>query len=73
MENKAYSSTQYLQKVDAWWRAANYLSVGQLYLKDNPLLRRTVVAEDLKINPIGHWGNYFRSKFYLCPFKQNHK
>jgi xylulose-5-phosphate/fructose-6-phosphate phosphoketolase len=63
MENKAYSSTQYLQKVDAWWRAANYLSVGQLYLKDNPLLRRTVVAEDLKINPIGHWGTISGQNF----------
>ncbi|MBK4787467.1 D-xylulose 5-phosphate/D-fructose 6-phosphate phosphoketolase [Enterococcus faecium] len=40
----------------AWWRAANYLSVGQLYLKDNPLLRRTLKPEDVKKHPIGHWG-----------------
>ena len=35
-----YSSKEYLNKLDAYWRAANYVSVGQLYLKDNPLLRR---------------------------------
>ena len=40
----------------AWWRAANYLSVGQIYLKDNPLLRRTLKPEDVKKHPIGHWG-----------------
>lgn len=51
-----YSSKEYLDKVDAWWRAANYLSVGQLYLKDNPLLRTPLKASDLKFNPIGHWG-----------------
>ncbi|SFQ05269.1 xylulose-5-phosphate/fructose-6-phosphate phosphoketolase [Desemzia incerta] len=51
-----YSSKEYLDKVDAWWRAANYLSVGQLYLKDNPLLRTPLKANDLKFNPIGHWG-----------------
>ncbi|MFL2100826.1 phosphoketolase [Desemzia sp. FAM 23991] len=57
MTNSAdYSSKEYLNKVDAWWRAANYLSVGQLYLKDNPLLKRPLKANDLKANPIGHWG-----------------
>ena len=34
-----YSSKEYFDKMAAWWRAANYLSVGQLYLKDNPLLK----------------------------------
>lgn len=33
-----FDSKAYLDKVDAWWRAANYLSVGQMYLRDNPLL-----------------------------------
>ncbi|MBM6615946.1 phosphoketolase family protein [Desemzia sp. RIT804] len=51
-----YSSKDYMDKVDAWWRAANYISVGQLYLKDNPLLKRPIEANDLKANPIGHWG-----------------
>ncbi len=51
-----YSSKEYFDKMTAWWRAANYLSVGQLYLKDNPLLKRTLKPEDVKKHPIGHWG-----------------
>ena len=42
--------------LDAWWRAANYLSVGQIYLMDNPLLRRPLVREDIKPRLLGHWG-----------------
>lgn len=45
-----YSSKEYLNKLDAYWRAANYVSVGQLYLKDNPLLRRPLEASDVKSN-----------------------
>ena len=48
-----YSSKEYFDKMTAWWRAANYLSVGQIYLKDNPLLRRTLKPEDVKKHPIG--------------------
>jgi xylulose-5-phosphate/fructose-6-phosphate phosphoketolase len=51
-----YSSKEYFDKMTAWWRAANYLSVGQLYLKDNPLLKRSLKPEDVKKHPIGHWG-----------------
>ncbi|MGT2625080.1 phosphoketolase family protein [Streptococcus thoraltensis] len=51
-----FNSKEYLGKVDAWWRAANYLSAAQMYLKDNSLLKRDVKAEDLKAHPIGHWG-----------------
>lgn len=51
-----YSSKEYFDKMTAWWRAANYLSVGQIYLKDNPLLRHTLKLEDVKKHPIGHWG-----------------
>ena len=51
-----FDSTDYLKKVDAWWRAANYISAAQMYLKDNPLLKREVVEKDLKAHPIGHWG-----------------
>lgn len=51
-----FSSRDYLNKVDAWWRAANYLSVGQLFLKDNPLLKTELKSSDVKVNPIGHWG-----------------
>lgn len=45
-----------LKLVDAWWRAANYLSVGQIYLRDNPLLRRPLEAGDVKVRLLGHWG-----------------
>ncbi len=51
-----YNSKEYLGKVDAWWRAANYLSAGQLYLLDNPLLRRPLKQEDIKKKIVGHWG-----------------
>ena len=37
-----------LQLLDAWWRAANYLSVGQIYLRDNPLLRRPLEVDQIK-------------------------
>ena len=42
--------------LDAWWRAANYLSVGQIYLMDNPLGKRPLVREDIKPRLLGHWG-----------------
>ncbi|PZG57107.1 phosphoketolase [Spongiactinospora gelatinilytica] len=45
-----------LESVDAYWRAANYLSVGQIYLLDNPLLTRPLRAEDVKPRLLGHWG-----------------
>ena len=45
-----------LRKMHAYWRAANYLSVGQLYLKDNPLLREPLQPEHIKSMLLGHWG-----------------
>ncbi|MBD2595807.1 phosphoketolase family protein [Nostoc spongiaeforme FACHB-130] len=45
-----------LQKINAYWRAANYLSVGQIYLLDNPLLRETLKIEHVKPRLLGHWG-----------------
>ena len=45
-----------LQKVNDYWRAANYLSAGQLYLLDNPLLRRPLTRADVKKKIVGHWG-----------------
>ena len=51
-----YDSKEYLELVDKYWRAANYLSVGQLFLRDNPLLKRPLEAKDVKVKPIGHWG-----------------
>jgi xylulose-5-phosphate/fructose-6-phosphate phosphoketolase len=45
-----------LDKMDAYWRAANYLSVGQIYLYDNPLLKRPLKLADVKPLVVGHWG-----------------
>jgi xylulose-5-phosphate/fructose-6-phosphate phosphoketolase len=45
-----------LDLIDAYWRAANYLSVGQIYLLDNPLLREPLLAEHVKPRLLGHWG-----------------
>jgi xylulose-5-phosphate/fructose-6-phosphate phosphoketolase len=45
-----------LRKIDAYWRAANYLSVGQIYLFDNPLLKRPLKREHIKPRLLGHWG-----------------
>jgi len=42
--------------MNAYWRAANYLSVGQIYLLDNPLLREPLKIEDIKPRLLGHWG-----------------
>lgn len=45
-----------LNHIDAWWRANNYLTVGQIYLQDNPLLTRPLTADDIKPRLLGHWG-----------------
>ncbi len=45
-----------LRKIDAYWRAANYLSIGQIYLLDNPLLREPLTVEHIKPRLLGHWG-----------------
>src|SRR5512133_1903810 len=49
-------SAELLHKMDAYWRAANYLSVGQIYLYDNPLLKRPLTLPDVKHMLLGHWG-----------------
>ncbi len=50
------SAIDELRKLDAYWRAANYLSVGQIYLLDNPLLRKPLQLEHIKPRLLGHWG-----------------
>src|SRR5690349_10578424 len=50
------ASDDELRLIDAYWRAANYLSVGQIYLLANPLLREPLRAEDTKPRLLGHWG-----------------
>ena len=49
-------SSEKLELIDAWWRAANYLSVGQIYLLANPLLREPLAPEHIKPRLLGHWG-----------------
>lgn len=53
---KEILSKEELKKVDAYFRACNYLSVGQLYLMNNPLLKRPLKMSDVKPNVVGHWG-----------------
>jgi xylulose-5-phosphate/fructose-6-phosphate phosphoketolase len=55
MEGKPLSDGE-LRRIDAYWRAANYLSVGQIYLLDNPLLREPLRPEHIKPRLLGHWG-----------------
>ena len=54
-ESSPLSKTE-LERIDAYWRAANYLSVGQIYLMDNPLLREPLRPEHIKPRLLGHWG-----------------
>ena len=56
MSKKPPLTPAQLKQVDAWWRASNYLSACQLYLLDNPLLKRPLAASDLKQTIVGHWG-----------------
>ncbi|MGX6466709.1 phosphoketolase family protein, partial [Leuconostoc falkenbergense] len=54
-----FDSKEYLELVDKWWRATNYLSAGMIFLKSNPLFSVTntpIQDEDVKVKPIGHWG-----------------
>jgi len=52
----AVLDSAYLQKIDSYWRAANFLSVGQIYLCDNPLLKEPLASEHIKRMLLGHWG-----------------
>ncbi len=49
-------SNEHLERIDAYWRASNYLSVGQIYLRDNPLMREPLKPEHIKPMLLGHWG-----------------
>ncbi len=55
METKTLSP-ELLHKMDAYWRAANYLAVGQIYLYDNPLLKEPLKLSHVKPLVVGHWG-----------------
>jgi xylulose-5-phosphate/fructose-6-phosphate phosphoketolase len=54
--HRSPATASLLEKMDAYWRAANYLSVGQIYLYDNPLLKRPLRPEHIKPRLLGHWG-----------------
>jgi len=54
--NSSPLNAEQLRKIDAYWRAANYLSVGQIYLLDNPLLQQPLKKEHIKPRLLGHWG-----------------
>ncbi|MEA4814096.1 MAG: phosphoketolase, partial [Oscillospiraceae bacterium] len=56
MATKKVLSADELRKLDAWWRASNYLAAGQLYLLDNPLLKEPLKWEHIKRKIVGHWG-----------------
>ncbi len=56
VERLAHPDDDELAAVDAWWRANNYLTVGQIYLMANPLLRETLSSDDIKPRLLGHWG-----------------
>jgi xylulose-5-phosphate/fructose-6-phosphate phosphoketolase len=55
-ENELPLSRDELDRIQRYWQAANYLSVGQIYLLDNPLLRRPLALDDVKPRLLGHWG-----------------
>ncbi len=55
-DSEAKLSPELLAKMNAYWRAANYLSVGQIYLKDNALLKKPLTLEDIKPRLLGHFG-----------------
>ncbi|MFZ1854507.1 MAG: phosphoketolase family protein [Candidatus Nanopelagicales bacterium] len=55
-DDLASPTTTDVQVVDAWWRAANYLTIGQIYLKADPLMRVPLTPEDIKPRLLGHWG-----------------
>ncbi len=59
-----------LRKIDAYWRAANYLSVGQIYLLDNPLLQQKLTLDHIKPRLLGHWGTTPGLNFMYAHFNR---
>ena len=68
MSKKGPLTPDMLRKLDAYWRAANYLAAGQLYLLDNPLLREPLRPEHLKRTLVGHWGTVPGQNFSMERF-----
>jgi xylulose-5-phosphate/fructose-6-phosphate phosphoketolase len=63
-------SDETAELIEGWWRAANYLSVGQIYLLDNPLLRRPLTRDDVKRRLLGHWGTTPGLNFLYAHFNR---
>jgi xylulose-5-phosphate/fructose-6-phosphate phosphoketolase len=63
-------TAEHLHRIDAYWRAANYLSVGQIYLDDNPLLREPLSLSHLKPLVVGHWGTVPGQNFIYAHLNQ---
>ncbi len=63
-------STEELANINAYWRAANYLSVGQIYLLDNPLLKHPLTLEHIKPRLLGHWGTTPGLNFIYAHFNR---
>jgi xylulose-5-phosphate/fructose-6-phosphate phosphoketolase len=63
-------SADELTRIDAWWRAANYLSVGQIYLLDNPLLKEPLTLSHIKPRLLGHWGTTPGLNFVYAHFNR---
>ena len=59
--------------IDRYWRAANYLTVGQIYLQDNPLLREPLTPEHIKPRLLGHWGTSPGLSLRLRPPQSAHR
>ena len=72
MKTKTLTPEQ-LHKMDAYWRAANYLSVGQIYLYDNPLLKRPLTLADVKHMLLGHWGTTPGQNFIYVHLEPGHQ
>ncbi|MBO4737276.1 MAG: phosphoketolase family protein [Bacilli bacterium] len=66
IEEKGPITESYLKKLNAFWRTANYLSAAQLYLLDNPLLKRPLTEADVKKKIVGHWGTVPGQNFIFC-------
>ena len=62
-----------LKRMNAYWRAANYLSVGQIYLYDNPLLKQQLALSDVKPLVVGHWGTTPGRELHLCAPEPGHQ
>src|ERR1700757_4134223 len=63
-------SAEDLRKMHAYWRAANYVSVGQIYLMDNPLLKEPLQLEHVKPRLLGHWGTTSGQNFLYAHFNR---